>query len=277
MKSFPNVKINLGLHILRKRPDGFHDLETLFVPYDGYTDELEIEPSDSDASMELNGGRWPAEDDLCWKACLLLSGEFSLPPVKIHLTKHSPVGAGLGGGSADAAFTLMMLNSMFALGLSDEQLAVRAAKLGSDCPFFIYNRPMFGEGRGDILTPFDMDLSQFRIELAIPNGVSVSTAEAYSQIRPRENDNSCRANDSARRADDSACIRGCAPSLRDALSLPADLWRDAVVNDFEDSVFRIHPEIAALKEDFYARGAVYASMSGSGSSVFGLFRKSISQ
>lgn len=284
MKSYPNVKLNLGLNVLRKRPDGFHDLETLFIPYHGFSDILEIVPDAAfssfddvagqepsvakkrgDAtegscpakdSIEIKGGTWDPQTDLCWRALQILKQDFDIPPVQIILTKRSPVGAGLGSGSSDAAFTLKMLNSMFSLGLGDESLAEYAARLGSDCAFFIYNRPMIGEGRGEILTPYDLDLGGYEIKVEVPEGVSVSTREAYSGIRPRNPDTS------------SENI-----SLREALSLPVGEWRGNLVNDFETTVFALHPEIEALKGAMYDRGAVYAAMSGSGSSVFGIFRK----
>ena len=250
MITHPNVKLNLGLNVLRKRPDGFHDLETLFIPYDGFSDELEITAitDGKGAGIELIGGDWNPLSDLSWRAYGLLKEDFDLPPVKIRLVKHNPVGAGLGGGSADAAFTLKTLNSMFSLGLSENELAAYAARLGSDCAFFIFNRPMFGEGRGEILTPFDIDLSRYEIRVEIPAGVAVSTKEAYSGIVPR-----------------------CGRDLREVLSKPVSEWKELLVNDFEETVFRLHPEIATLKRRFYDEGAVYAAMSGSGSAVFGLF------
>ena len=250
MTVHPNVKLNLGLNVLRKRPDGFHDLETLFIPYDGFSDELEITAitDGKGAGIELIGGDWNPLSDLSWRAYGLLKEDFDLPPVKIRLVKHSPVGAGLGGGSADAAFTLKTLNSMFSLSLTDAELAGYAARLGSDCAFFIYNRPMFGEGRGEILSPFDIDLSRYEIRVEIPAGVAVSTKEAYSGIVPR-----------------------CGRDLREVLSKPVGEWKEQLVNDFEETVFRLHPEIVALKRRFYEEGAVYAAMSGSGSAVFGLF------
>lgn len=257
MIAYPNVKINLGLSVLRKRLDGFHELETLFVPYFGISDKLEItESASSQPSIQLIGADWPAESDLSFRAYQLLQQDFNLPAVDIVLEKRSPVGAGLGGGSADAAFTLSMLSEIFSLGLSKEQLAEYAAKLGSDCAFFIYNEPMLGEGRGELLSPYETDfLSDYEIRVELPKGVSVSTKEAYSGIVPREK-----------------MLSGPMP-LKQALSLPVSEWKDHLVNDFETSVFALHPEIAALKQSFYDQGAVYASMSGSGSAVFGLFKK----
>ena len=308
MITTPNVKINLGLNVLRKRADGFHDLETLFVPYFGIHDTLEIITGDdySRTSARLfsrygdnqlpesqaihkpegvfgveteetaapklvqgisedgrlmitiaraEGVDWDPLKDLCAKAYRLLADEFDLPPVKIFLEKTSPVGAGLGGGSADAAFTLKMLDEMFALGLSEQQLAEYAARLGSDCPLFIYNRPMIGEGRGEILTDFYLDEcldpDQYEIQVITPAGVAVSTAEAYSGIVPQQPD----------------------MPLRDALALPVEDWDGNLVNDFEITVFEKHPELAAIKKSLYDCGAVYASMSGSGSALFAVYRK----
>lgn len=283
MISHPHVKLNLGLSVLRRREDGFHDLETLFIPYGGISDTLEIirgeDWSETSASLfkrysgnqlaqdispdgslmitiaRTGGVDWDPLADLTARAYALLKADFKLPPMKIFLEKTSPVGAGLGGGSADAAYALRMISSLAMLDLSDETLASYASCLGSDCAFFVYDRPMIGEGRGDILTPYDMDLSGFRIEVHIPEGVAVSTAEAYRGITPREKSGECSV------------------PLKEALSMPAGRWRECLVNDFEKTVFAVHPEIAALKESLYGRGAVYASMSGSGSSVFAFFEK----
>ena len=252
MLAYPNVKINLGLSVMRRRDDGYHDLETLFVPYEGLSDVLEIEASDSFRFEHSANVTW--DNDLTVRAYRLLQEEYGLPPVRIRLTKRAPVGAGLGSGSSDAAFTLKMLDSLFCLHIGERGLAEYASRLGSDCPFFIYNRPMFGEGRGEILTPYDIDLSGYEIRLAWPDGVSVSTREAYGNVVPR------------------ALRREAQPSLREVLAGGPASWRAALRNDFEPSVFALHPEIAALKESFYEAGAVYASMSGSGSAVFGLFR-----
>jgi 4-diphosphocytidyl-2-C-methyl-D-erythritol kinase len=254
-----NVKVNLGLNVLRRRPDGFHDIETLFVPYYGFGDDLEIVPA-SDFDIEIDNCGWDPQEDLTARAYRLLRDEFGLPPVSIRLFKGAPVGAGLGGGSADAAFALRRLNDIFSLALSDDELAARAAKLGSDCAFFIYNRPMIGTGRGEVLEPFDLDLSGYEMRVEIPEGVSVSTAEAYRGVLAARE-----------RAIADGSLRPV--PLRETLALPVERWKDVLVNDFEATVFPLHPEIAALKQRFYARGAVYAAMSGSGSAVFGLFRK----
>ena len=247
MKSYPNVKLNIGLNVLRRRADGFHDIETLFVPCCAFHDTLEIVPSDRLRFV----ADVPWNNDLTMQAYGLLKAEFDIPPVEIRLTKGSPVGAGLGGGSADAAFALRSLNDLFSLGLDDAALAARAARLGSDCAFVIYNRPMLGSGRGEILEPFDVPLEKFEIRVEVPEGVSVSTAEAYRGITPSVPQ-----------------IR-----LREALGRPVEDWKDLVRNDFEDTVFALHPEIAALKRRLYDEGALYASMSGSGSSVFGIFSR----
>lgn len=253
MTVYPDVKINLGLGILRRRPDGFHDIETLFVPYRGMSDRLEISESHGPrATITVEGGDWDPETDLSYRAYLLLASEFGLPPVDIYLEKRTPVGAGLGSGSADAAYTLRALSEMFSLGLSDARLAGYAARLGSDCAFFIYDRPMIGEGRGERLSPFDLPLDGYSIRVEIPEGVRVSTREAYSGVVPRDGS------------------PGHIP-LRDILSRPMEEWRGLLVNDFEPSVFAAHPEIAELKRKLYDEGAVYASMSGSGSAVFAIF------
>ena len=292
MICYPHVKINLGLHVLRRREDGFHDLETLFVPSDQFHDTLEIIAGD-DYSRTLKGleeryapvtatgasaprlvqaispeGKlmitiaraegvdWDPLSDLTARAYRLLDETYHLPPVKIFLEKTAPVGAGLGGGSADAAFALKMLSELFALGLDAAALAARAARLGSDCAFFVYNRQMIGTRRGEILEPCDIDLSQYELRVDVPAGVSVSTADAYRGIVPRE-----------------AAAAGRACPLREALSRPVAEWRACLVNDFEATVFAKYPAIADAKQALYDAGATYASMSGSGSAVFGLFPK----
>ena len=299
----PNVKINLGLNVLRKREDGFHDLETLFVPYFGINDTLEIFVGDdysrtsaalfakygsdvpaSQGSLKPEGvfgveteesmspkivqgisedGKlmitiaraegvdWDPLKDLTAKAYFILAEEFKMPPVKIFLEKTSPVGAGLGGGSADAAFALKMLNELCSLNLSEQQLAGYAARLGSDCAFFIYNRPMIGEGRGEVLTEYEIDLADYDIQVITPAGIAVSTKDAYSGIRPALPE----------------------VPLRDALARPVEQWDGVLVNDFEMTVFAKYPALEAIKKSLYDCGAVYASMSGSGSALFAIYRK----
>lgn len=274
----PDVKINLGLNVLRKREDGFHDLETLFVPYSGISDTLEIVVGDDysrtsaaifgkyapemiaqgiseDGSLMITIAReegvdWDPLKDLTAKAYCILAEDFKLSPVKIFLEKTSPVGAGLGGGSSDAAFALKMLNELCGLQLSEDQLAAYAARLGSDCAFFVYNRPMIGEGRGEVLTPYDIDLSGYDLQVLTPEGIAVSTKDAYGGIRPH------------------------LPQmpLRDVLARPVEEWDGLLVNDFEETVFVKYPELAAIKKSLYDSGAAYASMSGSGSALFALYR-----
>jgi len=255
---YPNAKINIGLRVLRRRPDGYHDIETLFWPTE-VKDILEVSESGS-LVMRRYGKPYPAdENDLCLNAYRLLKEDFDIPPVAIDLYKNIPTGAGLGGGSADGAFALRAINELYSLGLPQEQLAGYAARLGSDCPFFIYNEPMIGEGRGEILKPFSApwvhkfsgDNPEYRIRIMTPS-VSVSTAEAYRGITPSEEG------------------AGLGDLLR---SDSPEQWRNCVVNDFEKTVFALHPELAAEKEKLYSEGAVYASMSGSGSSLFGIFKR----
>ena len=257
--SYPNAKVNLGLRIIEKRPDGFHNLETLFVPT-GLCDILEIVTSNI-FSIKHYGLTYSLpdanpEEDLCVRAYRLLQRDYDLPPVEIHLYKKIPVGAGLGGGSADAAFTLKSLNSLFKLNLSDEALASYAARLGSDCPFFVYNKPMFGEGRGEILTPYQApwiddlfgEKPRYKIETrTFP--IHVSTAEAYRGVVPRIPE----------------------VGLEELLRGPITNWQGSVRNDFEPHIFAAHPAIRSIKESLLDSGALYASMSGSGSAVFGLF------
>ena len=253
MKSHPNCKINLGLHVVGKRPDGYHNLETIFLPVHDLCDELEINPTAaSDTTMRQEGillDNAP-DDNLCMKAYRLMQEEFGIPPVEILLRKHIPFGAGLGGGSSDAAFTLKMLNEMFSLGLATPDLEQRSAQIGADCAFFIQNRPAYATGIGDQLEPIDLDLSAYRIAIEIPPDEHVSTREAYAGLHLQG---------------------GSRPDLRQAVRQPIEQWRETIVNDFEASVFPAHPAIAALKDDMYRRGAHYAAMTGSGAAVFGLF------
>lgn len=307
----PPVKINLGLNVLRKRPDGFHDLETLFYPCLQIHDTLEIIQGDdysrtsarlcalygdrsmiSDMSCRASdsideehdeiptlsqgisgdgklmitvarkeGVDWPVLKDLCAKAYQMLDADFGLPPVKIYLEKTSPVGAGLGGGSADAAYTLKMLAEMFGLDVDEQKLRDYAARLGSDCAFFVSDSPMIGEGRGEILTPYDLNINivedessarpgDYLLKIIVPEEIHVSTAEAYKGIVPSVPEH----------------------SLKDVLAKPVEEWKDLLINDFERTVFVAHPEIEAIKRSLYDSGAEYASMSGSGSALFALYK-----
>lgn len=307
----PPVKINLGLNVLRKRPDGFHDLETLFYPCLQIHDTLEIIQGDdysrtsarlcalygdrsmiSDMSCRASdsideesdeiptlsqgisgdgklmitvarkeGVDWPVLKDLCAKAYQMLDADFGLPPVKIYLEKTSPVGAGLGGGSADAAYTLKMLAGMFYLDVDEQKLRDYAARLGSDCAFFVSDSPMIGEGRGEILTPYNLNINivedetsarpgDYLLKIIVPEEIHVSTAEAYKGIVPSVPEH----------------------SLKDVLAKPVEEWKDLLINDFERTVFVAHPEIEAIKRSLYDSGAEYASMSGSGSALFALYK-----
>ena len=313
----PNVKINLGLNVLRKREDGFHDLETLFMPYFGIHDTLEIVLGDDysrtsaalfarygsdvpasqgsmkpegvfgvgteesaapklaqamseDGSLMITIAReegvdWDPLKDLTAKAYFILAEDFKMPPVKIFLEKTSPVGAGLGGGSADAAFALKMLNELCGLELSEQQLAGYASRLGSDCAFFIYNRPMLGEGRGEVLSEIVTDSvlaiaggchsersaePLYELQVITPAGVAVSTKDAYAGIRPHMPQ----------------------MPLREVLARPVEEWDGLLVNDFEETVFAKYPELAAIKKSLYDSGVVYACMSGSGSALFALYK-----
>ncbi len=254
---FPNCKINLGLQILSKREDGFHDIETVFYPLP-FTDVLELIPdTNSNTEIEFTGTGLivdgTAADNLCVKAYHLLKKDFpQMPVVKIHLHKAIPMGAGLGGGSADAAFMIKMLNTEFNLNLSTPQLLNYALQLGSDCPFFIINKPCLATGRGEMLEEVSVDLSIYKIVLINP-GIHINTGWAFSKL--------------AKVSD------GLKPS--DTLSQPIETWKADLKNDFETPVFKVHPEIQMIKEDLYNRGAIYAAMSGSGSTVFGIFDKSI--
>ena len=279
MIAYPNVKLNLGLHVLRRRADGYHDLDTLFVPYLGLHDTLEIITGDdySRTSAHLQetyagaqraqgitpdgklmitlarkeGVDWEPLKDLTARAYGLLAEQFKLPPMKIYLEKTSPVGAGLGGGSADAAFALRMIAELAGVTLTDAELAAFAARLGSDCAFFVYNRPMLGSGRGEILEPFNIDLSGYLVEVTVPEDIAVSTADAYRGIVPQEREK----------------------PLREILARPVEEWKDMLVNDFETTVFAKYPRLAEIKQSLYDAGAVYAAMSGSGSALFAIRRK----
>lgn len=247
MITFPNAKINLGLHVLCKREDGFHEIETVFFPVKLH-DSLEI--MEAEELKFHYHGPGIAGENLVMEAYRLLKAKHNLPPVEIFLLKHIPAGAGLGGGSSDTAHALLMLNEMFQLKISPAELEALAATLGSDCAFFIRNTPAIATGRGEILEDIELDLSAYRIELFHPR-IHVSTAQAYGMITP----------------DDSR------PSLREIISQPVSAWKNILVNDFEKVVFEKHPTIRAAKEEMYEKGAVYAAMSGSGSSVFGIFLK----
>ncbi|AMM50338.1 4-diphosphocytidyl-2C-methyl-D-erythritol kinase [Rufibacter sp. DG15C] len=255
MIQFPNAKINIGLQLVEKRPDGFHNLVSCFYPV-GWTDALEILPTTGEASFTLSGLPVPGEptQNLCWRAYELLKKDYELPAIQMHLHKVIPMGAGLGGGSADAAFTLKILNDLFALNLTPEQLENYARQLGSDCAFFIQNKPVLAVEKGDVFEPLTLDLKGWHIVLVYPN-FGNSTAEAYAGVLPQFPEK----------------------SLKTLLVQAPNTWKDAVVNDFEASLFPKYPVLAEVKEQLYSLGAEYASMSGSGSTMYGLFRESPTQ
>jgi 4-diphosphocytidyl-2-C-methyl-D-erythritol kinase len=252
--NFPNAKINFGLSITGKRQDGYHNLETVFYPIP-LQDALELVTSPTGIGVEFNQSgliiESPPENNLCVKAYELLKKDFpAIPAIKMHLHKLIPMGAGLGGGSSDAAFTLILLNRKFNLGLSEKQLVDYALQLGSDCPFFIKNQPAFASGRGEILEPVNLNLSGYKIVLVNP-GIHISTREAFSMIKP-----------SADRQ-----------NLKDLIQLPVENWRGKLINGFEAPVSAKFPEIKNIIDNLYQLGAIYASMTGSGSSVYGIFEK----
>lgn len=256
MITFPNAKINIGLNITEKRPDGYHNLETIFYPIK-FQDALEVsrlENSDLPYKLRISGIQIEGDKDsnLVIKAYQLLKQHHDLAPIDIHLFKHIPTGAGLGGGSSDGAFMLKLLNEKFKLNLSEAQLEDYAAQLGADCPFFIKNQPVFAKGTGNLFEPLELSLKGYHIILVKPD-VFISTREAFAHIHPHAP----------------------ARSLKEIIQSPIESWKDWVVNDFEASIFPKYPEIAAIKDKLYDLGAIYASMSGSGSSVYGIFKEPI--
>jgi 4-diphosphocytidyl-2-C-methyl-D-erythritol kinase len=251
MVLFPNAKINIGLNVTEKRNDGFHNIESIFYPVFDLHDVLEIVKSEelkfTSTGIEIPGNK---KDNLCLKAYHLLKQDFDISPVHIYLLKVIPIGAGLGGGSADAAFTLKGLNELFELKLTDEQLINYVRKLGSDCAFFIKNRPVYAFNKGDEFEPIDFDLSAYEIKIEYPN-IHIGTAEAYAGITSKES----------------------AKNVKTLITAPIENWKETIKNDFEESIFPNHPAIKELKEKMYNEGAVYASMTGSGSAVYGVFEK----
>jgi 4-diphosphocytidyl-2-C-methyl-D-erythritol kinase len=252
MLCFPHAKINLGLYVTGKRSDGFHTIQTLFYPVP-FCDILEIVPANQPA-IYLSGKilEGSADDNSCWRAYRLLQNDYDLPPAAIYLHKLIPTGAGLGGGSSDATHTLLILNRLFELSLSDEQLLNYATQLGSDCAFFTQNQPMFAEGRGELLCPAKLSLKGYYLLLVLPE-VHVSTAEAYAGISPKVPQH----------------------TLEQTIHLPIEEWQHQLSNDFEEPVFRKYPLLSEIKTALYNKGAVYAAMSGSGSSIFGLFNNEL--
>ena len=257
MITFPNAKINLGLNIIEKRPDGYHNLETIFYPIN-LQDALEVtrrENNDKEYTLHISGAplEGEPEDNLVVKAYKLLKKDYpGLLPVDIHMYKHIPAGAGLGGGSSDAACMIKLLNDKFSLGLSTERMEEYAVKLGADCAFFIRNKPVFATGIGNLFEPVELSLKGYHIILIKPD-IFVSTRDAFAEIKP---------------------VRP-AVCFKEIVKQPMETWKNSMKNDFEDSVFKKFPEIAAIKDELYDLGAVYAAMSGSGSSVYGIFKAPI--
>jgi 4-diphosphocytidyl-2-C-methyl-D-erythritol kinase len=254
MITFPNCKINLGLNILSKREDGFHNIETVFYPA-AIKDVLEIVQDNKVTDVQCTCTGLPVSgninDNLCAKAYRLLKKDFpQIPATHIHLHKAIPMGAGLGGGSADGAFTLALLNNKFQLGLSAATLINYAAQLGSDCPFFIINKPCFATGRGELLQSIEINLSTYNLVLVHP-GIHINTAWAFSQITPAPP----------------------SKSIQQIIQQPIYTWKDELINDFEKPVFAVHPDIENIKKLLYQSNALYAAMSGSGSTVYGIFEK----
>lgn len=245
---FPPAKINLGLNVLSKREDGFHEIESCLYPIP-LNDVIEILPADefqfTSSGLLVDGD---ADNNLCVRAFELMRSNYSIAPVHIHLLKCIPMGAGLGGGSADATYVLRGLNDMFDLNLSVEALQEMAATLGSDCPFFVNDSAQMAKGRGEVLSKLDIDLSGYYLKVINP-GIHIGTAEAYASVEFSNGD-----------------------QLEEQLKQPIDAWQGTVKNSFEASIFRMYPEIKVVKEHLFAEGAIYAAMSGSGSTVFGIFK-----
>ncbi|PID93608.1 MAG: 4-(cytidine 5'-diphospho)-2-C-methyl-D-erythritol kinase [Bacteroidetes bacterium] len=248
---FPNAKINLGLKILHCREDGYHNIETLFLPI-GLKDILEIVPAAGDeisltvTGLSVGGA---LEENLVYRAARLMQKSYGTPGVRMHLHKRIPLGAGLGGGSSDASFALKLINRIFALGQDEEALKVHAASLGSDCPFFLVNRPMLGTGTGGVLTPVELPALDTLKVMVVKPAIHIATAEAYAGVSP-----------------DAAAV-----PLMSLVKTPPSQWRELFTNDFEPHLFATYPQLGVIKEKLYRQGAVYASMSGSGAALYGFF------
>jgi 4-diphosphocytidyl-2-C-methyl-D-erythritol kinase len=252
MVVFPNCKINIGLNICEVRPDGFHNIETIFYPVP-WTDILEIVASDKEEFI-FDGLKIDCklEDNLCYKAYHLLKKNFAIPPIKLFLYKIIPSGAGLGGGSSDAAFTLITLNNLFSLNLDEDTLMQYASKLGSDCAFFIKNKTVYATEKGNVFSEISLDLKSFFLLIIKPR-INIVTATAYKMVTPANPAN----------------------SLKDAINIPVTEWKSQISNDFEEPVFKTYKELKEIRDKLYGLGAVYASMTGSGSAMYGLFNKMV--
>lgn len=260
MINFPIAKINLGLNVVSKRPDGYHNLETVFYPVSMVRDALEVtemhpdfpSPTPCDIKISNIAIEGDEQHNLVVRAYNALAAKYPLPRIHAHLYKGIPTQAGMGGGSSDCAYMITLLNKMFSLNMTTQEMIDTAATLGADCPFFILSQPAYAEGIGERLEPISLDLCNYYIAVVRPD-IPVSTKEAFSLITPKPSATCCR----------------------DIVKLPVKEWRHQLVNDFETSVFALHPEIADIKDRLYYLGAHYAAMSGSGSSVFGLFTEPI--
>ncbi|MFC2100532.1 4-(cytidine 5'-diphospho)-2-C-methyl-D-erythritol kinase [Bacteroidota bacterium] len=249
---FPNAKINIGLFVKKKLPDGFHEIESIMIPV-ALCDLLEVVVNESDEFKLTTSGisiESEIEKNLCYKAWKIVNSRYEIPGVQMHLHKNIPVGAGLGGGSSDAAYTLKLLNHYFELKIGEEELMVMAGEIGNDCPFFISNKISFAYNKGQLLKPLELDLKLYHVVIVFPN-MNISTRWAYQSIIPERK----------------------SESLFNLISLPIDQWKERIYNDFESVVFAEYPEIEKIKEVLYSQGAVYASLSGSGSVVYGIFNE----
>lgn len=250
MVLFANAKINIGLQIIAKRKDGYHELNSVFYPLPIYDIIELLEIGAAETTLNIQGERIPGNlpDNLCVKAYELLREDYAIPAVSIDLIKQIPIGAGLGGGSADASFVLKGLNDLFSLNLTSEQLELYAAKLGADCPFFVQNKPVFATGIGTDFKTLSLNLDEYHIAVIMPN-VHISTAEAYAGVQPK------------------------APevNLEEAIRLPIQEWKFHIRNDFEEGIFELYPLLKEIKEALYQKGAIYAAMSGSGAAIYGIF------
>jgi len=246
---FPPAKINLGLNVLHKRSDGYHELDTCMIPIE-LTDVLEVLPSNKfqfiQTGLTVEGS---SNDNLVVRAYNLLKENYNLPPVYIHLRKNIPMGAGLGGGSADATYTLLALNDLFKLKISNDDLKKYSTELGSDCPFFVEKSPQIAKGRGEELYPIELNLKGYYLKLIFP-GIHISTAEAYGNVIFSKH----------------------SLSVKNSIDRPIEEWKNNLKNDFESSAFKLHPELEKWKNDLYSEGAIYASMTGSGSTMYGIFK-----
>ncbi len=252
MITFPNAKINIGLNITNKRTDGYHNLETIFYPIK-IKDALEVIEG-SEMSFETSGIKIPGnkDDNLCLKAYDLMRKDHDLPNIKIHLHKNIPIGAGLGGGSADAAFFIKLINDKFEMQLSDEKMESYCKKLGADCAFFIQNKPVFAFDKGDVFEAISLNLSDYHLALVMPQ-VHVSTAEAYRGVIPKQPKQ----------------------SLKELIKMPIEEWQGNILNDFENHIFENHTQIKKVKQDLLNAGAIFSMMSGSGASVYGIFKEKV--